>query len=110
MSEAHILRIPIKPGMKTRVESYLARRAAVGADLDDLYTRRGVTQTFMFVESRDGHNSLFIFRAGSKLSAAGAEFLSADAPIEKEFKKLLIEATDLDELVTLPIPFRWPAD
>lgn len=110
MAEAHVLRIPIKPGMKEKVEAYLVKRSAAVEDLDDLYTRRGITHTFMFIEAREGAHSLFIFRQGENLQTAGADFLLADAPIEREFRKLLIEATDLDEMCTLPVPFRWPGE
>lgn len=110
MAEAHVLRVPIKPGMKEKVEAYLAKRAAATNELDELYSRRGISRTFMFVEARDSVHSLFIFREGQNLQNAGADFLSADAPIEREFRKLLIEATDLEEMCTLPVPFRWPRD
>lgn len=110
MSEAHVLRIPIKPGMKDKVEAYLLKRAQAQDQLSELYGKRGITQTIMFVEARDSVHSLFIFRAGSNLQSAGAEFLMAEAPIEREFKKLLIEATELDEMSTMPVPFRWPDD
>jgi len=108
MAQAHVLRIPIKPGMKGRVEEYLAKRASSREELDSIYARRGVSRTLMFVEARAGVDSLFIYRAGSNLETAGADFLLTDVPLEKEFRKLLLEATDVDELVTMPVAFCWP--
>ena len=103
MSEAHVLRIPIKPGMKDRVMSHLAKRASIAHELGELYEQRGIAHNAMFVEARDGAHCLFIYRAGSDLKGAGVDFLGADAAIERELKKLLIEATDLGEMTTLPV-------
>ena len=110
MAQAHVLRIPIKPGMKARVEEYLAKRASAREDLESIYAQRHISYTVMFIEPRAGVHSLFIYRAGSNLETAGADFLLTEVPIEKEFRKLLVEATDLDEMVTMPVAFRWPEE
>ena len=108
MNEDHVLRIPIKAGMTERVRSHLAARGARGEELDKVYAARSVTRNIAFVSQEAGEDVLYIYRAGQNLTTAGVKFMLEDSAVDREFARLLLEATEFDQATTLAVLFRWP--
>ncbi len=63
----------------------------------------------MFVSSESGGDVLFIYRRGENLQRAGTRFLFGTSDIDKEFARLLLEATDFAGARCLPVGCRSPA-
>lgn len=108
MAEDHVLRVPLKAGMKDRVLLHLAARATRQQELDRVYAARDIRQNIMFVSEEAGQDVLFVYRCGRDLQAAGAQFLSEDSAVDRELARLLAETTHFERATTLPVAFRWP--
>jgi hypothetical protein len=108
MNEDHVLRIPIKAGMAEQVRAHLAARAAQRQELDRVYAARDVTRNIAFVSEEAGEDVLFLYRSGRNLKTAGVKFLLEDSAVDREFARLMLEATHMEQAKTLPVVFRWP--
>lgn len=106
MSEAEVLRIPIKEGMVARVLDALEARNRSPEQLRAVYERRGIAENIAFVDEIE--QTLFIYRRGRNLQKAAVDFLKADEQIEREFVSVLTEATYVERARTLSVAAHWP--
>ena len=107
--EHHILKIPVKPGMRGQVEQRLKAHELRREELDAAHAARQVEEVVMFLDGDGTNDVLFIYRRGLNLEKAGAKFLLDPSAPDKDFTRLLLEATNFEEALVLPVGFRWPA-
>lgn len=107
MTEEHVIRVPIKPGMKAQVEAQLEAQNRRQTELAAAHGGRNVQQLVCFTDSLGGSDWLYIYRRGDDLTQAGAKFLLSNAEVDKEWSRLLLEATEFDRATVLPVPLSW---
>ena len=107
MTQEHVIRIPIKPGMKQLVVDALEALRARQSELDDSRARRDVQQNICFVDSIEGTDWLFMYRRADNLQRAGAQFLLSRAGVDREVARVLLEATRVEAACVVDVSFSW---
>ena len=109
VAEQHVLRIPLKPGKKQRVLDAIADQQSRPDELAESYGP-GERETIMFIAGDVGAEALYIYRRGDALISAGAQLMLSKLPINRDWLRALLDATEFERAETLPVAFRWPPE